>query len=126
MLAALATAAGGGPASREKPAAAPVRILMSSTNGPIAAGIVLLPEQESEKCRGIVARPVGIGTGEAIKIGKSGAVDLGLVLVHARVPANGILAGISRRTVGFPQLTGGQGTVIRQISWMGKQNTIFS
>lgn len=82
MFTALATAACGGPASREKPAAAPIRILMSSTIGPIDAGIVPLLEQEFEKRSGIVVRHVGAGTGEAIKIGKSGAVDL--VLVHAR------------------------------------------
>lgn len=60
----------------------PVQILMSSTIGPIDAGIVDVLEKEFEKKTGIIVRHVGAGTGEALKIGKSGSVDL--VMVHAK------------------------------------------
>ncbi len=68
--------------NQEKSANVPVQILMSSTIGPIDAGIVDVLEKEFEKKTGIVVRHVGAGTGEAIKIAQSGSVDL--VLVHAK------------------------------------------
>jgi len=55
---------------------------MASTIGPIDAGIVAALEQAFEKKTGIIIRHVGAGTGEALKIGQSGNVDL--VMVHAK------------------------------------------
>lgn len=69
-------------ASQDNPASAPAQILMSSTIGPIDAGIVETLEKEFTKKTGIVVRHVGAGTGEAIRIAQSGSVDL--VLVHAK------------------------------------------
>jgi len=57
-------------------------ILLSSTIGPIDAGIVDLLENEFEKETGIRVRHVGAGTGAALDIAKKGNVDL--VLVHAK------------------------------------------
>ena len=57
-------------------------ILMASTIGPIDAGIVAALEDEFEKQTGIRVRHVGAGTGEALKIGEQGNVDL--LLVHAK------------------------------------------
>ncbi len=57
-------------------------ILMSSTIGPIDAGIVPLLEEKFEIDTGIRARHVGAGTGAALEIAKQGTVDL--VLVHAK------------------------------------------
>jgi tungstate transport system substrate-binding protein len=57
-------------------------ILLSSTIGPIDAGIVDLLENEFEKETGIRVRHVGAGTGAALDIAKQGNVDL--VLVHAK------------------------------------------
>ena len=57
-------------------------ILLSSTIGPIDAGIVGLLEDEFEKESGIRVRHVGAGTGAALKIAEQGTVDL--VLVHAK------------------------------------------
>jgi len=57
-------------------------ILLSSTIGPIDAGIVDLLENEFEKDTGIRVRHVGAGTGAALDIAKKGNVDL--VLVHAK------------------------------------------
>jgi tungstate transport system substrate-binding protein len=57
-------------------------ILLSSTIGPIDAGIVGLLENEFEKETGIRVRHVGAGTGAALDIAKNGNVDL--VLVHAK------------------------------------------
>lgn len=57
-------------------------ILLSSTIGPIDAGIVGLLEDEFEKETGIRVRHVGAGTGAALKIAEKGTVDL--VLVHAK------------------------------------------
>jgi tungstate transport system substrate-binding protein len=57
-------------------------ILLSSTIGPIDAGIVDLLENEFEKETGIRVRHVGAGTGAALDISKTGNVDL--VLVHAK------------------------------------------
>jgi len=57
-------------------------ILLSSTIGPIDAGIVDLLESEFEKETGIRVRHVGAGTGAALDIAKQGNVDL--VLVHAK------------------------------------------
>src|SRR4030066_588748 len=57
-------------------------ILLSSTIGPIDAGIVGLLEDEFEKETGIPGRHVGSGTGAALDIARKGDVDL--VLVHAK------------------------------------------
>ena len=57
-------------------------ILLSSTIGPIDAGIVGLLENEFEKETGIRVRHVGAGTGAALEIAQKGNVDL--VLVHAK------------------------------------------
>jgi len=57
-------------------------ILLSSTIGPIDAGIVELLENEFEKDTGIRVRHVGSGTGAALNIARKGNVDL--VLVHAK------------------------------------------
>lgn len=60
----------------------PVQIIMACTIGPIEAGIVGLLGDEFEKKTGIRVRHVGAGTGEAIRIAQSGAVDL--VMLHAK------------------------------------------
>jgi tungstate transport system substrate-binding protein len=57
-------------------------ILLSSTIGPIDAGIVGLLEDEFEKETGIRVRHVGAGTGAVLDIARNGNVDL--VLVHAK------------------------------------------
>ena len=57
-------------------------ILLSSTIGPIDAGIVDWLENEFEKDSGIRVRHVGAGTGAALEIAKKGTVDL--VMVHAK------------------------------------------
>jgi tungstate transport system substrate-binding protein len=57
-------------------------ILLASTIGPIDAGIVSALEDGFEKESGIRVRHVGAGTGEALKIGEQGSVDL--MMVHAR------------------------------------------
>jgi tungstate transport system substrate-binding protein len=57
-------------------------ILLSSTIGPIDAGIVGLLENEFEKETGIRVRHVGSGTGAALDIARKGNVDL--ALVHAK------------------------------------------
>lgn len=57
-------------------------IMLSSTIGPIDAGIVVVLEDEFEKDTGIRVRHVGTGTGAALEIAKNGNVDL--VLVHAK------------------------------------------
>ena len=57
-------------------------ILLSSTIGPIDAGIVDALETAFEKETGIRVRHVGAGTGAALNIAKKGNVDL--VLVHAK------------------------------------------
>ncbi len=57
-------------------------ILLSSTIGPIDAGIVGFLENAFEKETGIRVRHVGSGTGAALDIAKNGNIDL--VLVHAK------------------------------------------
>ncbi len=57
-------------------------ILLSSTIGPIDAGIVGVLEDQFEKETGIRVRHVGSGTGAALDIARKGDVDL--VLVHAK------------------------------------------
>jgi tungstate transport system substrate-binding protein len=57
-------------------------ILMSSTIGPIDAGIVAALENAYEKETGVRVRHVGAGTGAALKIGTQCNVDL--VMVHAK------------------------------------------
>jgi tungstate transport system substrate-binding protein len=58
-------------------------VLLSSTIGPVDAGIVGALEDAFEKETGIRVRHVGAGTGAALDIAKQGSVDL--VLVHAKV-----------------------------------------
>lgn len=57
-------------------------VLLSSTIGPIDAGIVGALEDGFEKDTGIRVRHVGAGTGAALDIARKGNVDL--VLVHAK------------------------------------------
>jgi tungstate transport system substrate-binding protein len=57
-------------------------LLLSSTIGPIDAGIVGALEDAFEKDTGIRVRHVGAGTGAALDIARNGNVDL--VLVHAK------------------------------------------
>ena len=57
-------------------------VLLSSTIGPVDAGIVEVLENKFEKETGIRVRHVGAGTGAALDIAKNGNVDL--VLVHAK------------------------------------------
>lgn len=57
-------------------------VFMASTIGPIDAGIVAVLEDAFERETGIRVRHVGAGTGEALKIGQQGNVDL--VMVHAK------------------------------------------
>ena len=57
-------------------------ILLSSTIGPIDAGIVEVLENAFEKETGVRVRHVGSGTGAALNIARKGNVDL--VLVHAK------------------------------------------
>lgn len=57
-------------------------VLLASTIGPIDAGIVAALEDAFEADTGIRVRHVGAGTGEALKIGEQGHVDL--LMVHAR------------------------------------------
>jgi len=58
------------------------QIFMASTIGPVDAGIVAALENAYEQKTGVRVRHVGAGTGEAIRIGQTGQVDL--VLVHAK------------------------------------------
>jgi tungstate transport system substrate-binding protein len=73
------TTAGGAP---PEPDPAGRFVLLSSTIGPIDAGIVGALEDAFEKDSGIRVRHVGAGTGAALDIAKQGSVDL--VLVHAK------------------------------------------
>jgi tungstate transport system substrate-binding protein len=57
-------------------------ILLSSTIGPIDAGIVDALETQFERETGIRVRHVGAGTGAALELARNGQFDL--VLVHAR------------------------------------------
>lgn len=57
-------------------------VMLSSTIGPIDAGIVGALEDGFEKETGIRVRHVGAGTGAALKIAQQGTVDL--VMVHAK------------------------------------------
>jgi tungstate transport system substrate-binding protein len=57
-------------------------ILLSSTIGPIDAGIVDVLETAFEKETGIRVRHVGSGTGAALNLAKKGNIDL--VMVHAK------------------------------------------
>jgi tungstate transport system substrate-binding protein len=57
-------------------------ILLSSTIGPIDAGIVGALEGQFEKETGIKVRHVGAGTGAALDIARKGNIDL--VMVHAK------------------------------------------
>lgn len=57
-------------------------ILLSTTIGPIDAGIVSLLEDRFEQETGIRVRHVGAGTTAALEIAKKGSVDL--VMAHAR------------------------------------------
>jgi tungstate transport system substrate-binding protein len=57
-------------------------VFLSSTIGPIDAGIVGALEDQFEKDTGIRVRHVGAGTGAALDIARMGAIDL--VMVHAK------------------------------------------
>lgn len=57
-------------------------IMLSSTIGPIDAGIVGTLEDEFEKETGMRVRHVGSGTGAALQLAEKGNIDL--VLVHAK------------------------------------------
>ena len=57
-------------------------ILLSSTIGPIDAGIVDVLEMAFEKEIGIRVRHVGSGTGAALNLARKGEIDL--VMVHAK------------------------------------------
>jgi len=57
-------------------------ILVSSTIGPIDAGIVDVLETDFEKETGIRVRHVGSGTGAALNLARNGQIDL--VIVHAK------------------------------------------
>ena len=57
-------------------------ILLSSTIGPIDAGIVDVLESAFEKDSGIRVRHVGSGTGAALDLARNGQIDL--VIVHAK------------------------------------------
>ena len=57
-------------------------ILVSSTIGPIDAGIVDVLETNFEKETGIRVRHVGSGTGAALNLARNGQIDL--VIVHAK------------------------------------------
>ena len=57
-------------------------IFLSSTIGPIDAGIVSVLEDQFEKETGIRVRHVGAGTGAALDIATKGNIDL--VMVHAK------------------------------------------
>ena len=57
-------------------------VFLSSTIGPIDAGIVSALEDQFEKETGIRVRHVGAGTGAALDIAKKGNIDL--VMVHAK------------------------------------------
>jgi tungstate transport system substrate-binding protein len=57
-------------------------ILVSSTIGPIDAGIVDVLETDFEKETGIRVRHVGSGTGAALNLARKGEIDL--VMVHAK------------------------------------------
>ena len=57
-------------------------ILVSSTIGPIDAGIVDVLETDFEKKTGTRVRHVGSGTGAALNLARNGQIDL--VIVHAK------------------------------------------
>ena len=57
-------------------------VFLSSTIGPVDAGIVSALEDQFEKDTGIRVRHVGAGTGAALDIARKGAIDL--VMVHAK------------------------------------------
>lgn len=57
-------------------------VFLSSTIGPIDAGIVSALEDQFEKDTGIRVRHVGAGTGAALDTARKGEIDL--VLVHAK------------------------------------------
>lgn len=61
---------------------APKFILLSSTIGPIDAGIVEVLETSFENETGIRVRHVGSGTGAALDLARKGNIDL--VMVHAK------------------------------------------
>ena len=81
LLSMTIAACGTQPAS-QKPPASSVQVLLSSTIGPVDAGIVDVLESEFQKKTGIIVRHVGAGTGAALNLAKGGSVDL--VMVHAK------------------------------------------
>jgi tungstate transport system substrate-binding protein len=78
----------------------PKFILLSSTIGPIDAGIVDVLENGFEKETGIRVRHVGAGTGAALDIAKQGSVDL--VMVHAKsLEEKFVAAGFGTERIDF-------------------------
>ncbi len=80
--------------------AAPAEIRLSSTIGPIDAGIVPLLAKKYEKKTGVKVKFEGAGTGATLKKAQTG--DFDLVMVHARKLEDAFVAegyGIDRRDV---------------------------
>lgn len=82
ICAALVLGCAAAPGTQETKKPANNFVMLSSTIGPIDAGIVGALEDSFEKETGIRVRHVGAGTGAALDIAKQGSVDL--VLVHAK------------------------------------------
>jgi tungstate transport system substrate-binding protein len=82
MTAILATAFYGWGSATAQQANSPSRIMLSSTIGPIDAGIVGALEAAFTKKTGIAVEHTGAGTGQALKMAATGKYDL--VLVHAK------------------------------------------
>ncbi len=83
LLPSLVLTACGGQPTAQKVDAGNQQILLSSTIGPIDAGIVGVLEDAFQKKTGIMVRHVGAGTGATLKLAENGNFDV--VLVHAKV-----------------------------------------
>lgn len=70
------------PQTADKAGAGHKQLLLSSTIGPIDAGIVDVLETEFQKKTGIAVRHVGAGTGATLKQAEGGSFDV--VMVHAK------------------------------------------
>ena len=84
LIAGLFTLPGCSQQQQQQPAPAQEtkQVLLSSTIGPIDAGIIAALEDAYEKKTGVRVRHVGAGTSAALKIAEGGSVDL--VVVHAK------------------------------------------